>query len=420
MDSFYITNARLAETLTPLNLLVINGIIQPEGTPVPDGIQTWDVRGALILPGLFDLHARLGEPGYSHRETILQGTEAAINGGFTGICSMADTKPAIDSAHIIRTMSHLSSAVRIPVHMAGCITQNAEGEQQASYATMAENGVKLLSDGRNTPQNSLLLRRAMQYAGEMGFTFAMRGEVRSLSGNAIAHESCTSYSLGLPSEPACSEEIGIATALSLATDTGASLHIQTLSTRSGLQAFKARKSKGNFTSEVALHHLIFSHEDIGDLDTNMKTVPPLRDREDAAALLDAVNEGIIDCIVSEHSPCSAFEKMQDFCSAPAGMSSLDTFLPVLYTCLVEPGKLSWSRVIEATSHNPRRILGLETANLTAGSPADFVLFQPDETTEVTPAFLKSKSKNTPWLNKSLKGRVVLVCKDTILKNELSA
>lgn len=419
MDSFYLKNARLAESLEQVSLLVLDGIIQPDGTDIPKEIQIIDAEGSLILPGLFDIHARLGVPGNSQRETIKHATEAAINGGVTGICVMPDTKPAIDCPHLVRTMRELAKEARIPVHTAGCITEKGEGEQQAPYGTMMEQGVTILSDGRRAPQNPLLLRRAMQYAGDMGLTFAMRGVVSALTGNAVAHESSTSYRLGLPAEPSCSEEIGITQALSLAIDTGAPLHIQTLSTKEGLDAFQARKSKGLFTSEVALHHLVFTHEDIGDLDTNMKTAPPLRSTEDVDALLSGINNGVIDCIVSDHTPCTVFEKMQDFCSAPEGMISLDTFLPSLYTNLVKPGKLNWSRLQQVTNINPRRIMGLEPASLEPGSPADFVLFQPDSSTIVTPDFLQSKARNTPWLNKTLEGRVVFVCKDVILKNELS-
>ncbi len=423
MENLLIENAVLAESSTPVSLLVQDGVIRaigPDaGAGAPADALRIDAKGNLLLPGLYDMHAQLGQPGHDHRETIKHATEAAINGGVTGLCAMPDTKPAIDSAPMVRTVSALTAEARIPVQIAGCITEQAEGEQQASYGNLAALGIKLLTDGKNVPQNYLQLRRAMQYAGEMGLIFGMRGDISVLTDHSVAHESATSYALGLPAAPAIAEEMGVFNAMSLALDSGAALHIQTLSTRGSLDAFRSRKHLGQFSSEVALHHLVFTHEDIGDLDTNMKTLPPLRDREDTEALIAGLNDGTIDCLVSNHTPCTPFEKLQDFCSTPAGMISLDTFLPALYTTLIKPGKTSWRTVIGAASRNPRRIMGLDEARLEAGAPADFVLFSPDETTEVTPDFLRSKSRNTPWLGKTLQGKVSFVFKGGILKNELS-
>lgn len=423
MDTFLITNARLTSSGERVFILVEQGRIKSLSSTCPsslaEGMPVLDAADALLFPGLYDMHAHLGQPGHDARETIKCATEAAINGGVTGVCAMPDTRPAVDCAPVVRLLSDLISAARIPVQLAGCITEKAEGEQQASYGNLAALGIKFLTDGDKVPANPLLLRRAMQYAGEMGLTFAMRGDTEELTRNAVAHESTTSYALGLAAAPACAEEMGIFHIMALATDADTALHIQTMSTRGSVETYRARKNRGRFTAEVALHHLIFSHEDIGDLDTNMKTIPPLRDKADTEALLEAVNEGLIDCIVTDHTPCTPFEKLQDFCSTPAGMISLDTFLPALYTHLVKPGKLSWETLIQCTSTNPRRIMGLPTAELKEGAAADFVLFQPEENTEVTADFLRSKARNTPWLNQSLAGKVVLVCKNSVLKNELS-
>lgn len=424
MDTFLIVNARLATSGTPVSVLVEQGTIKKLSSGKIDNTlenaPVLDAAGALLLPGLYDMHAHLGQPGHDARETIKTATEAAINGGVTGVCAMPDTKPAIDSAPVVRLVNELISAARIPVQLAGCITEKAEGQQQASYGNLAALGIRLLSDGDKIPSNHLLLRRAMQYAGEMGLTFAMRGDTEVLTDHSVAHESTTSYALGLPAAPACAEEMGTFNIMSLAADADTALHVQTMSTRGSLAVFRAHKGKGRFTSEVALHHLLFTHEDIKDLDTTMKTQPPLREQADTEALLEAVNDGTIDCIVTDHSPCTPFEKLQDFCSAPAGMASLDTFLPALYTHMVKPGKMTWETLIRCTCTNPRRIMGLPAAELKEGAEADFVLFQPEDTTEVTPDFLRSKSRNTPWLNQTIAGKVVLVCKDHVLKNELPA
>lgn len=422
MNTFLIKNALQPDSLESVNIFVRDGIIEAIGDLDVDttsqNIPEIDARGSLLLPGLFDLHAHLRQPGHEQSETVLSATEAAIQGGFTGLLAMgSDTVPRIDSTAMVNFAREKTRDARIPVTLSACITKSEDGEQQASYGGLVKNGVFFFSDGDTPPQNPLFLRRALQYAAEMNVIFALRGDIRPLTEKGMADESGISYSLGLQGIPACAEKIGVFQIMSLAEDVKAALHIQTLSTRGALKVFWVLKDRGCFSSEVALHHLIFDHSALSDFDTTMKVTPPLRDKSDVEALIEGVKSGIIDCIVSDHSPRTPFEKLQDFCSAPSGMIALDTFLPALFTHLVEPGKLSWTHVRQACSTNPRRILGLPEISFEPGSPANFVLFDPSSTTEVTPDFLKSKSRNTPWLHKSLKGKVMLVCHETVLRNE---
>lgn len=205
----------------------------------------------------------------------------------------------------------------------------------------------------------LLLYRAMQYASNLNLTFALRGDVPSLTARAAMHPGTTSYRLGLMGSPSCAEEIGLETIIRLSVDTGNSLHVQTVSTAGSVDILRRCKRKtAGLSAEAALHHLLFTHEDVGRYDTCYKTLPPLRDQSDVDALIAAVNDGTIDCIVSDHTPCTPFSKLQDFVVAPQGMIALDTFLPAIYQYLVEPGKMSWQTVVRACSDAPRRLMGL--------------------------------------------------------------
>lgn len=422
MKSFIIVDARWAESQEPVCVQVEDGKIVGLASSLAElnhqGQPVYQAEGALLLPGLYDMHVHIGEPGMGKRETMAQATEAAINGGVTGFVAIPDKQSPLDKVAVLSALQAKSSSLRLPIQFAANITESGDGLQQSSYGNLANQGIKLLSDGNVMVQNPLLLRRAMQYAGDMGLVFAMRGDTAALTSNALADESNTAYSLGLGTSPACAEQMGVFTALSLGMDTQAAVHIQTLSCAEALEVFKAYKSSGNFTAEVALHHLLFTHEDIGDFNTTMKTIPPLRGAEDVAVLLDALNEGVIDCIVSDHTACTPFEKMQDFCSAPEGMTELDTFLPVVYTRLIATGKLTWATALATLCHNPRRIMGVEPVCLAVGASANFVLLNTQKVTVVKDDFLESKGRNTPWLHEELPARVTFVVRDAVLKNEL--
>lgn len=374
----------------------------------PQGAKIIDATGLYILPGLFDLHTHISitgkEPGYC----IAAASAAARQGGVTGFQCMPNTSAVLDNgAQITSLMDIAAEQPGISIIPAGCISQNCEGEQQAPYDSLRGKGVKFITDADHIPHNLLMLYRAMKYACELGLTFALRGDLPQLTEKTYAHPSVTSYRLGLHGSPACAEEIGIETIIRLAADAGAAIHIQTVSSSGGSDIIRRAKKNGqHVTAEAALHHLIYTHEDIGDYDTNFKTLPPLRDRSDCEALIAAINDGTIDCIVSDHTPRIPFAKKQDFCSAPHGMISLDTFLPALYTYLVKPGHIGWQRLLQACAVRPRQLLGLDVPELSEGSAADFILFDPEGATEVTENLLQARTVNTPLLGQTLAGRVI--------------
>ncbi len=399
-ESGELATALLAGTPTPY--------AAPAGQlPIPQGaMNVIDAAGKLLLPALFDLHTHIDLPGRSKREAIIRAGQAAKNGGVWGMLVMPsrmftfDNTPALDSFY---EMVDIRSAAEMVA--AGCISQGMEGEQQAPYNTLAARGITMLSDGGHYPTSLLMLYRAMKYAAELGLTFAIRGDLPAISGNTCIHPGATSYALGLHGCPACAEEIGIETLLRLAEDAGAKLHLQTVSTARGVESIRHAKARGQaVTAEVALHHLLYTHENVGEYDTNYKVQPPLRDKADTEALIAAVKDGTLDCIVTDHTPCTPFAKKQDFTTAPQGTVGLDTFLPAVYTHLIKPGKLSWAEAIRACCLNPARIARPQAEE--AESELPLLLFDPEATFTVTPERLACGTLNTPLLGQELNGALL--------------
>jgi dihydroorotase len=412
-----IRNARIASenesTLRDGDVLVVDGVIRSIGYALtaPEGAKVIDARGRLLMPAMFDAHVHFREPGQEAKETIATGSEAAINGGITGIVMMPNTSPAIDSPAVVKQV--LESAAkhsRIPIYTSGCITKGRHGKELAAIDGMRALGVKMLTDDGDTVADPAVLFRAMQYATEFGMFFASHCEVPELAGPRALNEGAVSYRLGIKGTPACAEEIIIDRDIRLAHATGAHLHIQHVSSKVGMETIRWWKQRGDVkvTAEVAPHHLLFTEEDIGDYDTHYKMNPPLRTKADTEALLQGLIEGVFDLIATDHAPHTPFEKSQDFVSAPNGITGLETALVSLYHYFVATGKFGWDLVVKRYSAEPRRMMGLDPVPVEEGKPADFILFDPEAETTFTTDFMKSKSRNTPFLDKTLKGRVDLV------------
>ncbi len=392
------------------------------GLTPPEGADVVDCRGRILLPGLFDLHVHLREPGREDKETIETGAEAAINGGVTGLLAMPNTTPAIDTGGMVRFVLTLArDRARIPVLTSGCITKNRAGDDLADIADMVERGAVMITDDGSPVSNPYVLRRAMEYSQHFDLILASHCETMDLSGHGAMNEGRESYRLGVPGIPACSEEICLDRDCRLAQHTGARLHIQHVSTRRGMETVKRYKDEGvRVTCEVTPHHLLFNEQDIAEYNTHLKMNPPLRTAEDNDALLQGLVDGVFDVLATDHAPHTRFEKNMDFGSAPFGITGLETALLSLYDRLIQPGRLSWGRLVEAFCAEPRRILGRPAAAIEAGAAAEFVVFDPAATTRVSEDFMKSKSINTPFLNQPLKGsveRVVLAGEDLLHRRE---
>lgn len=426
MTSTYIRNATWAPTGEKFDIRLAPGHSQvvpefggiticdaevcPSGTMnIPERARVIDASGKLILPALFDMHAKVEIEGRSKRESVTRTGQAAVQGGVWGILVqptagfMFDNSSALDSFR--DAVGQRSAAEMIP---AGCISQGMKGDQQAPYNTLAARGISILSDAGERPGNLLMMHRAMKYVAELGMTMAIRGDVPSITANTCMHPGTTSYKLGLHGTPACAEEIGLEIIVRLAQDAGCKLHVQTVSTAEGVEIIRRAKAAGcPVTAEVALHHLLFTHEDVGDYDTNYKTLPPLRDQADTEALLAGVKDGTIDCIVSDHTPCTPFAKKQDFPCAPQGMCLLDHFLPTLYTHLVQPGKLSWGELVQACCVKPCSIVCPDVMDPEEPEGMPLLLFDPATAYIVTPETLPCGTLNTPLLGQELRGTVTL-------------
>lgn len=392
------------------NLTISDAEVCPSGQmSIPEHARVIDATGKLILPALFDLHAKVEIDGRSKRESVTRTGQAAVQGGVWGMLVqptpgfLFDNSAALDSFR--EAVGQRSAAEMIP---AGCISQGMKGDQQAPYNTMAARGIRILSDAGERPGNLLMLHRAMKYVAELDMTMAIRGDVPSITAGTCIHPGTTSYQLGLHGTPACAEEIGIEIIIRLAQDAGCRLHIQTVSTAEGVNIIRRAKAAGaRITAEVALHHLLYTHEDIGEYDTHLKTLPPLRDKADTEALLAGIKDGTIDCIVSDHTPCTPFAKKQDFPTAPQGMCSLDHYLPTLYTHLIKTGKLSWAELVRACCVAPCAIACPDVTDPVEPEGMPLLLFDPSVTFTVTEQTLPSGTTNTPLMGTTLSGSVTL-------------
>lgn len=367
-----------------------------------------DCTGRILLPGLFDIHVHAREPGQDDKENIATCAEAAINGGVTGFVMMPNTSPTIDNAGVVRSVLESARRTRIGpgIYTTGAITKGRKGEELAGIAGMKAAGAVMLTDDGSPVDNPQVLRRAMEYAREFDIPIASHCEVKELSGKGCMHEGKISYSLGLPGIPAISEEVCIARDIRLAEFTGVHLNIQHVSTERGMGTIKRAKDRGiRVTCEIAPHHLMFNHEHIGDYDTHYKMNPPLRTPEDNAALLQGLKDGWFDVIATDHAPHTPFEKNQDFASAPFGITGLETALVSLYDRFISKDILDWGLIVKRYSAEPRRLMKLPTVPIKEGGIAEFILFNPARTTTFSRDFMKSKSINTPLLNKTLQGMV---------------
>ncbi|HIG83162.1 MAG TPA: dihydroorotase [Verrucomicrobia bacterium] len=395
------------------DVLVENGVIKAVSSSLnaSDGTRVIDAKGKVLLPGLFDVHVHVREPGQTSKETIRTGSEAAINGGVTGIVAMPNTVPAIDNGGMVRSVLEIAGRdSRVEFFTTGCITKDRKGKEMAAIGGMKEAGVVMITDDGSPVENPQLLRRAMEYAREFDLPLASHCETMHLSGAGAMNEGKRSYKLGVPGIPSISEEVCIARDIQIAAYTGAHLHLQHVTTARGMELIRRAKNDGvKITCEVAPHHLIFNENDIVNYDTYFKMNPPLRTEEDNEKLLEGLIEGVFDVIATDHAPHTEFEKkQQDFETAPFGITGLETALPSLYHHYIKEGKFGWDLLVKRYAAEPRRILNLDQVSVKEGSRAELVLFDPQATTTFSQEFMKSKSPNTPFLDKELQGSVDLV------------
>jgi dihydroorotase len=396
------------------HLVVANGVIthyadaEPPATALTANAAATIVEASamVVLPGLFDMHVHFREPGQEYKETIQTGCEAAANGGFTGVCCMPNTAPAIDNAPTVEYIHNRAQQTLTEVFCCGAITKGREGAELAPMLELLERGVLMFSDDGACVRSAEMMRRAFQYLAPFDGLLSQHCEEHALTEGFAMHEGAVSSELGLRGYPAVAEEIIIARDILLAAATGnRRYHVSHISTAGGAALVRAAKERGQRVScEVAPHHFVLTDEDVRGYATNAKMNPPLRTRTDVEAMIAGLRDGTIDAIATDHAPHATHEKEVEFALAANGILGLETSLGLAMTHLVHAGHITLERLVELMSANPRRILGLPAIVIAEGQSANLTIIAPNEEWTVDAALSRSKSRNTPFHGMRLRGK----------------
>ncbi len=391
------------------DLLVVDGEIAEAGRidGVPEGAREVDVAGCVVAPGFVDLHVHLREPGGEHKETIRSGARAAAAGGFTTVWAMPNTDPpADDPAAVGYVRSEGERAAGARVHPVGAATVGLEGEQMTEVGELVAAGAVAVSDDGHPIWDAGLLRRLLEYTQTYGISVLQHAEDRRLAGAGVMNEGVVSTALGLRGQPAAAEAAMVARDCLLAELTGGRLHVCHVSTRQAVDQIRRAKERGApVTAEVTPHHLALTEEAVRGYRTEAKMNPPLRTADDREAVREALAEGVLDVVATDHAPHHYEEKEREFDDAPFGVVGLETALGVLVRELVEPGLMDLAALVDRMACAPARTMGLPGGTLRPGAPADVVVFDPGERWTVEPDRFVSKSRNTPFAGQELVGRV---------------
>jgi dihydroorotase len=416
----------------PADIVIRDGLVAGVGPGLAAdagaGPQVLDAGGLVALPGLVDLHTHLREPGREDAETVETGTMAAALGGFTAVHAMANTDPVADTAGVVEQIWRLGrQAGHCDVQPVGAVTTGLGGKQLAELGAMAASParVRVFSDDGRCVSDAVLMRRALEYVKAFDGVIAQHAQEPRLTDGAQMNEGEVSGRLGLAGWPAVAEEAVIARDCLLAAHVGSVLHICHVSTAGSVEILRWAKSKGwQVTAEVTPHHLLLTDELVAGYDPVYKVNPPLRTAADAAALRQALADGTIDCVATDHAPHPLEDKETEWAAAAFGMTGLETALRVVQEAMVETGLLDWAGVADRMSARPAAIgrLAGHGQPLAAGSPASLVLYDPAPREVVDPAAHASRSRNTPFTGMPLPGRVVatfLRGRPTVLDGKLA-
>lgn len=366
-----------------------------------------DAEGAYISGGWMDMHVHFREPGYEHKETIKTGCRSAAFGGFTEVACMPNTNPPIHTRDVVEFIRERASKLPVDVHPIGCVSKEREGKSIAEMADMQEGGAVAFSDDGDPVYNSELMRVALEYSSMLDMPIINHEEDLKLSRPGYMHEGKVSTRLGLDGTPGIAEEVMIARDILLAQFTGGHIHVAHISTAKAVDLVRQAKADGvNITTEVCPHHFDLTDEEIErrDFDTNVKMHPPLRTQEDVDAMIEGLADGTIDAICTDHAPHAIEEKEVEFIYAPNGIIGLETAWSVSVKRLLDEDALSLKSLVEKFVENPRNILNLNVPEIKEGTVANLTLFNTDEEWTYDEKLVKSKSKNSPYLGKKMKGR----------------
>lgn len=380
-----------------------NGVAKSKSA---NGVTRIEAGGKLIVPGFVDLHVHFREPGFEYKETIATGSASAVAGGFTSVCCMPNTMPVNDNQSVTEFILDAARAAGLAnVFPIGAITKGSEGKELAETGELRAAGCVAISDDGKPVTNSAVMRRALEYAKAFDCPVVDHCEDTQLVDGGCMNEGAVSTELGLPGIPSAAEEVMVARNIMLAELTGARLHLPHVSTVGSARLVRDAKSRGvRVTAEACPHHFTLTEEAVRGYDTHAKMNPPLRTWEDVQAIKDALRDGTIDVIATDHAPHAPHEKQLEFAEAPFGIIGLETALPLALS-LAEEGVLSLEQVIAKLTSEPARVFGLQKGTLATGADADVVILDPEEAWQVDPARFRSKSRNTPYGGWKVKGRV---------------
>jgi dihydroorotase len=390
------------------DVLLRNGLVEAVGRNLgtPDGAEILDCAGAYVAPGFIDVHCHLREPGREDVETIATGARAAAAGGFTAICAMPNTEPVTDNqaavGFIIRQAGRVAAARVYPI---GAISVSQKGEALAEFGEMVGAGAVAVSDDGRPVVSAHLMRTALEYAQTFGIPVIDHCEELTLAHGGSMNEGLVSARLGLKGIPAEAEEIMVIRDILLARRTGGHVHLAHMSTKGSVELIRWGKERGiNVTAEVTPHHLTLTEDAVEGYRTAAKMNPPLRTAEDVQVLQEALRDGTIDLIATDHAPHHYDAKDREFADAPFGIVGLETALALVVTELVESGMIDFKTLVDRMSTRPARLFGLPGGTLAKGSIGDVTVFDPKFAWKVDPSTFLSKGRNTPYVGKELRGR----------------
>lgn len=407
MKEFIVKNARVVDPSRGID--EVGEICVKDGVfcdAVSGAAEVIDAKGLVLVPGFVDMHAHMREPGQTSKESIATATSAAAAGGFTSAMAMPNTSPAADSPSTIRLINDIiSESAKIRVYQSGCITEGRRGEKLAPIGSLARLGVKAITDDGSCVQSAELMRNAMVYAKMFGLFVMDHCQEYTLTKTGQMNEGEWSVKLGLGGWPAAAEDIIVSRDVILAHYAKCHIHLQHISSALSVDIIRDAKRRGTSVSaEATPHHISLTDECLSGYDTNYKMCPPLRTKADVEALVEGLCDGTIEVIATDHAPHTDTEKDMAFDAAPFGITGFETAFSICHEVLVRSGIMDMAKLVRLMSTRPAEILGIDAGTLKEGAPADFALI--DENAEWIYDSPKSRSANSPWLGKKLRGKVV--------------
>src|SRR5688572_26581365 len=370
--------------------------------------QEMDCTDLIVAPGLIDMHVHLREPGREEDETIATGTEAAVAGGVTSVACMPNTEPALDTRMAIEFVIHQAERAGFcNVFPIGAVTKNRDGKELAELGGLAEGGAVAFTDDGAPVYSAEIMRRALEYCKMFDKAVLVHAEILELTQGGVMNEGYVSMQLGLRGMPGVAEDIMIARDVMLSELTGGRVHILHVSTAGGVDLIRQGIARGvRVSGEACPHHFLLTDESLRGFDSNFKMSPPLRTQKDVDAVLAGLKDGTLSVLATDHAPHAPEKKERELDLAPNGILGLETFLPLCVTHLIEPGHLTWPRMLAKMTCNPAAVLGIDRGTLQTGKPADVTVIDPNAKWTINKAESKSKSRNTPFHGAAVTGRAV--------------